>query len=66
MSKNTFYTNFVAILKAAAKKRRIRNQIIIYNSVFGLKDPDPYQNVTDPEHCKLENVRMVSLNEKVY
>jgi hypothetical protein len=38
---------FVGILKANAKKRRIW----IRNLVYGSKDTDPYQNVTDPEHC---------------
>jgi hypothetical protein len=52
MSKNTFYTNFVAILKATAKKRRIRNWIRICNSVYGFKDP--YQNVTDPDFGTLQ------------
>jgi hypothetical protein len=23
----------------------------ICNPVYGSKDPDPYQNVTDPKHC---------------
>ncbi len=41
---------FVGILKATAKKRRIR----IRNLVYGSQDPDPYQNVTDPEHCWIE------------
>ncbi len=31
----------------SAKNRRIR----IRNSVYGSKDPDPCQNVRDPEHC---------------
>jgi hypothetical protein len=25
--------------------------IRIRNTVYGFKNPDPYQNVTDPEHC---------------
>jgi hypothetical protein len=33
-------------LEAAAKKSRI----LIRNPVYGFKDPDPYQNVTDPEN----------------
>jgi hypothetical protein len=43
----------VGILKANAKKRRIRirSWILIRNPVYGFKVPDPYQNVTDPEHC---------------
>ncbi len=41
---------FVGILKATAKKRKIR----IRNPVDGSEDPDPYQNVTDPEHCLIE------------
>jgi hypothetical protein len=37
---------FVGILKTTDKKRRFR----IRNTVYGYKDPDPYENVTDPEH----------------
>jgi hypothetical protein len=39
----------VAILEAAAKKSRI----LILNPVYGFNDPDPYQNVTDPENWLL-------------
>ncbi len=35
---------FGCILKATDEKSRIRNP------VYGFKDPDPYQNVMDPEH----------------
>ncbi len=38
---------FVSILKVTDEKTRIR----IRNQVYGSKDPDPYQNATDPEHC---------------
>jgi hypothetical protein len=47
--KNAF---FVVILEAAAKKSRI----LIRNPVYGFKDPDPYQNVTDPENWLLFSV----------
>jgi hypothetical protein len=40
---------FVDILEAAAKKSRI----LIRNPVYGFKDPDPYQIVTDPENWLL-------------
>jgi hypothetical protein len=40
---------FVGILEAAAKKSRI----LIRNPVYGFKDPDPYQNFTDPENWLL-------------
>jgi hypothetical protein len=40
---------FVGILEAAAKKSRI----LIRNPVYGFKDHDPYQNVTDPENWLL-------------
>jgi hypothetical protein len=45
---NVAKKNFVGILKATTKKRRIqiRNQAYRYGS----KDTDPYQNVKDPEH----------------
>jgi hypothetical protein len=36
-------------MEAAAKKSRI----LIRNPVYGFKDPDPYQNVTDPENWLL-------------
>ncbi len=41
---------FVVILKSTDEKRRNR----IRNPVYGAKDPDPdpSQNVTDPEHCR--------------
>ena len=41
---------FVGILKANAKKRRSRSRILIRNPVYGSKDPDLYENVTNPEH----------------
>jgi hypothetical protein len=40
---------FVGILESAAKKSRI----LIRNPVYGFKNPDPYQNVTDPENWLL-------------
>ncbi len=40
---------FVGILETAAKKGRI----LIRNPVYGFIDPDPYQNVTDPENWLL-------------
>ncbi len=39
---------FVGTLKVTTKKRRIR----IRNPVYRSKDPDPFQNVTDPEHSR--------------
>jgi hypothetical protein len=36
-------------LKATDEKSRIR--IEIRNPMYGSKDPDLSQNVTDPEHC---------------
>jgi hypothetical protein len=44
--KNLF---FVGILKATEEKSRIR----IRNPVCGPEDPDPYQNVMDPERWTL-------------
>jgi hypothetical protein len=38
---------FVGILKAPAKKSRIR--IRMRNLEYGSKDPDPYENVRDPD-----------------
>jgi hypothetical protein len=38
---------FVCILKAPDENSRIQ----IRNPVYGSKDPNPSQNVTDPEHC---------------
>jgi hypothetical protein len=40
---------FVGILKETAKSCMIRS--LIRNTVYGSKDPDPYQYVIDPEHC---------------
>ncbi len=44
---------FVGILKVTDEKSmiRIRSWIRIPNQVYGFKDLDPDQNVTDPEHC---------------
>jgi hypothetical protein len=36
---------FVAVLKVTDEKSRIVSQR------YGSVDPDPYQNVMDPEHC---------------
>jgi hypothetical protein len=41
------HSYFVGILKATAKKGRIR----IHYLVFGTKDLYPYQTLPDPEHC---------------
>jgi hypothetical protein len=38
---------FVCIMKATDEKSRIW----IRSPVYGSKDPNPYKNVTDPEHC---------------
>jgi hypothetical protein len=56
---------FYDTLKAIAYKSRIRigcrfpipDQELdrIRNPEYGYKDPDPYQNVTDPEYCSLLN-----------
>jgi hypothetical protein len=45
-----FYGILIATYKGMI---RIRIQIRIRNPVYGSKDPDPYQNVTDPDHCYL-------------
>ncbi len=37
----------VAILKVTDENSRIR----ILSQRYGSADPDPYQNVTDPQHC---------------
>ncbi len=44
---------FVDTLKVNYEKSRIRirSWIWIRNQVYGSKDLDPDQNVTDPEHC---------------
>ncbi len=34
---------FIGILEATDEKNRV-------NQVYGTKDPDPHQNVSDPEH----------------
>ncbi len=43
------YLFFVAILKATDEKSWIRIRKSVYDSVD--PDPDPYQNVTDLQHC---------------
>jgi hypothetical protein len=44
---------FVGILEVTDEKSRDRSWIRsrIRKKVYGSKDPDPYQNVTDPEYC---------------
>ncbi len=39
---------FIGILKVTDEKSRIRSLI---RQRYGTADPDPYQNVTDMEHC---------------
>ncbi len=46
LRKNLF---FVGVLRAIDEKSRIRDP------VYGSKDPDPFQNVTDPEHSNWKN-----------
>ncbi len=38
-------------MKATDEKSRMQN----CNPVYGTKDPDPFHNVTDPEHCTFVN-----------
>ncbi len=40
---------FIVILKVNGKRSRIR--VRIRSQRYGSADPEPYQNVTDPEHC---------------
>ncbi len=42
-------TSFVGILEVTDEKTRIWIRSV--NQVNGTKDPDPYQNVTNPERC---------------
>jgi hypothetical protein len=45
ISRNKYF--FIGILKVKDENSRIR----IYLSEERIPDPDPYQNVTDPQHC---------------
>jgi hypothetical protein len=51
INKETWGKNyfFVGILKATEEKSRLRNRdpVVLYGSA----DLDPYQKLTDPEHC---------------
>ncbi len=49
---------FVGILKVTDKKSRIR----ICQSDVQSEDPDPYQNVTDPEHWYITYIKVVYLD----
>ncbi len=51
MPKKTCKTNlfFVGVLKVPDEKSRIRSRIRIVSPRY--RTVDPYQNVTDPEHC---------------
>jgi hypothetical protein len=59
LQKNLF---FVEILEVTDEKSRIRSRIRsgigCVNQVTGSKDPDPYQNVTDPEHWVKERTEI--------
>jgi hypothetical protein len=52
ISKKTYEKNVfcVVILKVISKKTRIRILSRIRKPLYGPKEPDPYQIVTDPEH----------------
>jgi hypothetical protein len=41
---------FVGILEATNKQSKFRSWIRIRNPVYRSKDPNPFKNVTDPEH----------------
>ncbi len=48
ISRKTFLT-IVDVLKDIDENSRIRSRII--SQRHGSADPDPYQNVKDPQHC---------------
>ncbi len=43
LKKNLFYFGILEVIDERAGSGSV-------NQVYGSKDPDPYQNVTDPEH----------------
>jgi hypothetical protein len=43
--------NYFCILKVIEERSRIRGWIRIIGQSYGPADPDPHQNVTDPQHC---------------
>jgi hypothetical protein len=55
LEENLFY---VGILEVSDEKRRIRIRIL-KSSVHGSEDPNPYQNVTDPEHWSKQSFSAV-------
>jgi hypothetical protein len=59
--KNLF---FVGISKVIDEKNRSR--IRICNQVYGSKDPDPYQNGIDLEHCCFQNIQILKLYSILY
>jgi hypothetical protein len=52
--RNKKKTQMFCILKATAKKRRIRIWGRIPNLEYGSKDPDPCQHDTDSERCRCQ------------
>jgi hypothetical protein len=42
----------------------MKSRIRIRNPVYGLKDPDPYQNVMDPQHLKEASAPSSVLHKK--
>ncbi len=54
-----------AIWKSLTKRARFETGSGSVNQVNGFKDPDLYQNVTDPEHCR-KYIGVPYLHNKVY
>ncbi len=54
----------VGVLKVTDEKSRIRRRIGSVSQRNKSVDPDPYQNVTDPEHWFTENCRFLSWRKR--
>jgi hypothetical protein len=49
--KETFFFGILEVAKRAGSGAGSGARFGSVNQVYRSKDPDPYQNVTDPEHC---------------
>jgi hypothetical protein len=67
-SKSNRQKTFVGILKVAEEKNRTRDAFGAgsVSQKYGSEVPDPYQNVTDLEHCNMMLQTRVSARGKAY
>jgi hypothetical protein len=57
---------FCLHLEPVTKKSRIRIRMRTVGQRYGLADPDPYQNVTDPRHWYTHNTVSLRKTKFIY